>query len=252
MEISPQDKIICAGFSRQPDYYNGASGLTFIAIDSNGEGIELQKSLEFSTEFITQHLTEKSTKKTVRAEEKDKNIGIEHLHARSMILKNDGSIILIGEQYWTGDAGVGGTGNPNSTSTYNDIIVVSISPEEGEIQWSQKVPKRQYNSLLMDKYSSFAQFVVDDNVHFIFNDNSKNLDHKEGSEWKRMNLAHHFVALVSVDSDGNVTRDDLYAGTKNKLLNAKPKIHKQIGENEFLFYSGFRTDNYLSKITFVQ
>jgi hypothetical protein len=125
---------------------------------------------EFEIDFITQNMTEKLKKKTKKREAKGKDVELYQYDLDNIVLKDDGGAILVGEQFFirvvtTTDA----QGNVRTTTHYyyNDIIVISINPK-GEIDWTEKIAKRQHTINDNGYFSSYAMAVNEDKINFIF------------------------------------------------------------------------------------
>lgn len=126
--------------------------------------------------------------------------------------------------------------------------MVSVTPE-GNIEWTEKVPKRQVSSNDSGRYSSYAKVVKGDKVYFIFNDNPKNLNYKGDGKWYAMVPGKSIVSLVEIDSDGRVFRTALPGG-KLKGIIARPKVSAQINESDLLLYAERKSNKNMLKVRF--
>ncbi len=142
-------KFICGGF-----YANGieltfnpfagfqsifnANGLLYLEIAKDGSLIK-EKKFEFSKEFIQQNLNERQ-KKAVEKRESDGKAGILDLYLTNFEIKDDGSVVFIGErqyirkEFWNG---------PQQKQVYHFSNAVAIKVNNGELSWMVKLPKNQ-------------------------------------------------------------------------------------------------------------
>ncbi len=139
---------------------------------------------------------------------------------------------------------------------YNDIIVISIDPE-GQIEWTEKIAKRQHTVNDFGYYSSYALAIDDDKMNFIFNDNIKNLVSSAMTKGKLKGLVYNFsksfkwsvTVLVQLDSDGRQVKEALFNTKEAKFL-IRPKVAKQISNNELVIYGQKKKAERFGKITF--
>lgn len=252
IRANDKGELICGGFLRD-SRHTGTSGAFFARIDLETKDVTHRSVQNFTPEFIAQDLKGGASKKTLNRADKGKSIGISRMLTRSLIQREDGGIMLTGEQYHvsttTTTTANGGTVT-KYTYHYNDIVVVSISPE-GNIKWAEKIPKRQATVNDGGKFSSYTQLIKNDKVYFIFNDDPKNLMYKGYGKLKPMKLNKAFVTLVEVDDDGRVFRENLL-GSKLKGVIAMPKASGQLSADELLLYAERGSKKNMMKVKFLR
>lgn len=180
---SPTGGLIAGG------YYNNGKGKNF---SKNCDGIMTFKMKEDGTisdqfyyeiplELINQYESEKTQKKNNKIEEKGEGAKITDLILKNLQVRNDGSILIIGEQdffivHTSTSMGMGGAMSTRTYYTYhyNDIIVTKINPD-GKLAWMKKVPKQQQGTKGKGGMSyKFFNNASDD--FLVFLDNVKNID----------------------------------------------------------------------------
>ena len=255
--IDENENIICAGFYSELSSF-GLKGSYFLKIDGITQKIITKNFKDFGIDFITQNMTVRQEKKVKkRAEKKKKPIELYEYDLDNIILKEDGGAILIGEQFFirvvtrtTTDA----NGNTTTTTTYyyyyNDIIVINISPK-GEIEWTEKIPKRQITTNDGGFYSSYALTEFDDKLYFIFNDNPKNLFYKGEGKIYNFNKGkkESLVVLVELNMDGEQTREALFS-MKDAEVIIRPKVCEQISKNQMILFGQKKKIQRFAKVTF--
>jgi hypothetical protein len=187
MQIAINDErdIICGGFYSEKGTFS-IKGSYFLKIDGQTQEIKAKSFKEFGIDFITQHMTQRQEKKAKKKAAKGKNIELYEYDLDNIILRDDGGAYLIGEQFFVKVVTRTTTGSNGHTSTstttyyyFNDILVINMSPS-GEIEWTEKIPKRQRTTNDGGFFSSYALSVVKDKLYFVFNDHPKNLFYKAG------------------------------------------------------------------------
>ncbi len=249
--INTDNDIICAGFYSET-YNSGIKGSFFLKIDGDTKQILTENFKEFSFDFITQNMRVKDKLKAKKKEAKGKNIGLAEYDIRDIILREDGGAVLVAEQFFiTQSTYTDANGNTRTTYYYhyNDIIVVNINAE-GQIEWTEKIAKRQTTGNDGGFYSSYALSVTNDKLYFIFNDNGRNLLYNGTGKvegYKRGKDA--VVTMVDIDSDGRQNREALYITVDVKVY-TRPKVCEQISDKEMIIFGQRKKIRRFGKITF--
>ncbi len=253
--ITHHQDIICAGFYSEKGKHS-IKGSYFVKVDGKTKAIKQKSIKEFSADFITQHMSERKAEKTKRKIEKGKDVEMYEYALDELVIREDGGVILVGEQYYVNvvtftSPGPNGIMNTRTTTyyNYNDIIVVNINPT-GEIEWAQKIPKLQMTREDGGFFSSYSMAVVHDKMFFVFNDNPKNLSPKAGK-------SHNFVpgrkestvVLVALDRDGNQKKSPLFMSGDAAVV-IRPKVCEQISENELVVFGQRKKNQRFAKIQF--
>jgi len=205
--------VICSGFYSDKKTL-GISGSYFMKIDNKTKKMSINKYKPFKVNLMTKNMKKSDKNRIEKRAEKDKDIGLQGYYLKLIWHKVGGNITLIGEQY----NGLRPRYNRLNHARYNDIIVVNMSPD-GEVEWTHKIPKRQFavnNKIhgLSHAYSSN----INDKLYFIFNDLPQNLS-LTNSEVPELvngdvvlgNLRQTVVALVEIDESGKKTKRALFS-----------------------------------------
>lgn len=231
--------IICGGFYSEHGKYS-IKGSYFMKIDGESWEIAHESTQDFEIDFITQNMTEREEEKAKKKEEKGKNVELYEYDLDNIVIREDGGVILVGEQFFirvthstTYSNGVAST-TTHYHYYYNDIIAINISPE-GEIEWTQKIAKRQHTVDDGGFFSSYAMAQVDDKLYFFFNDNPKNLGYTGSGKVERMNGKKSVVTMVELDSEGNQERESLFS-YKDAEVMCRPKVSEQIDDRVMVLF----------------
>lgn len=172
-------QMICAGFYSEAKNakYTGdlddASGIFMFKTDKNGEAKNVQ-TYKFPVEVLNQYLTDKDKAKLEKADKADKT-ELTDLQLRQLVVQKDGSIIIVGEQYYMEITRTynGSSWQTDYTGHYNDIIITKIDAN-GKLAWMRKLPKHQRGG--RQKGGLSYQYINSSNNHYlVFLDNIKNL-----------------------------------------------------------------------------
>lgn len=257
MQIAINDKneIICAGFYSEVGTFS-IVGSYFLKL--NGETKELihQSTSEFGLDFITQNLTDREEAKAKRKASKGKDVELFEYDLDEIVLRDDGGAVLVGEQFFirivtnTTFSANGGTSTSSTTYYYyNDIIVVNVNPA-GEIEWTEKIGKRQRTAEDGGFYSSYALSVVKDKMYFVFNDDPMNLHYKgEGKMKNFVGAKSALVVLVTLDSEGKQQREALFSNREADII-CRPKVCEQISDNEMIIFGQRKKTQRFAKLSF--
>lgn len=255
--VENKNEIVCAGFYGMKGAW-AVRGAYVLRLDRSTKTVKHESYKEFDRDFITAFMTEKEEQKaTKRAERKGEELELYEYDLDEIVLREDGGIVLVGEQYYMYTTTVCTT-NQNGGQTcrtvyhyvYNDIIAVSTDPD-GEITWAVKIPKRQHTTNDGGFYSSYALAVKDDKMYFVFNDNGKNLFLTQGQKVEQFDLRgkEALITLVTVDIDGRVTREALLAPEKRDAI-LSPKSCVQTDEARMFIYAQRKKEYRFGTITF--
>lgn len=241
--INSDNDIICAGFFSNELEYN-INGTYFLKINGKTKKIMSSSIKEFDQDFVLENLSEKQEKKAERKLNKGKDIDIPDFDIRSLIVREDGGVVMIGEQYRmyiTTTTTTGANGQTTRTTTYHynydEVLVVNINPS-GNIDWYARIPKYQHTTNDNGRYSSFALMVQDDKLHFFYNDHPDNisLDDKKGKKaiWNKR-AKNTVVMYTTIDNTGKMTRSPMI-NAKDAEMMTKPKVCEQISDYQFVMY----------------
>lgn len=212
---SPQNFLVCGGFfSNGKGDLDDSDGVLAFKIDKQGN-IYDSVSHDIPAEIINQYESAKTKKKNDKKEKKGDVAKISNLLLNDIIVNNDGSLILIGEQYFEVTVtSMGPNGSMSSRTYYNylDILATKIGVS-GELSWMKKIPKSQRGGRGQGGMS-YKYFSANNHHYLIFLDNVKNIDlpidktpalHSDGK-------GGYLTAVKIADSDGSLTKSSILNG----------------------------------------
>ena len=192
---------------------------------------------EFSTEFITEGWSEKEKKQAGKKESRGKGAPVLFSYdIRDSSTLPDGSMVGIIEQYYvrvitSRDSKTGAT-TTNYYYYYNDVIAYKVSPE-GKFEWVKKIIKRQVSANDGGYLSSVAEYITNDKIVILFNDNLKNYDVNgnfvitgKGILPVNYRVGKNCVARVELDvNTGEGARKTFFTRAEEEAM-AVPKLFK--------------------------
>lgn len=249
--------LICAGFYSEKGSFS-IKGSFFLTIDGASKRIKKQSYKEFSIDVLFENLTDRQKKRVERRIEKGKDVELYEYDLDNIIVRDNGGALLYGEQYYvdvvtttqTGPNGVVTT-TTNYYYNYNDIIVVSVTPD-GDIEWVKKIPKRQVTANDNGFYSSYYNFIRDGKVYFLFNDNPENLLEKTEDSKKYKNFTggkNSVVVIAELDLNGNYSKEALFKSADAEVI-IRPKVCSEISKDEVVIFGQRRKTQRFAKLTF--
>ncbi len=242
LAINQKGEMICAGFYTNTDR-SGLSGSYFMRLNPLTKEVITQSLKEFNIDFVTQNFSQKAKKKAKKREAKGKEVGLTKYELDEMVLRDDGGVMLIGEQYFVEVVSYSRQG-PNGMTTmqttnhyyHNDIIVVNINAQ-GQIEWTDKIPKRQHTTNDGGFYNSYLLGARGDKIFIIFNDNPKNLNLAVNPAVGRFatftKQNNSIVTLVALDVEGRNTRMSLLS-LKDEGLLSRPAVSAQVNKSTLI------------------
>jgi hypothetical protein len=243
--LNDDGTIVCGGFFSEKGTFS-IKGTFFMSIDPVTQEIKKQGIKQFDTEFLEEFMSDSKAKKGKELYEYD---------LKKLVLKDDGSAVLVAEQYYVSVVTSTYTNSNGSTSTrttyyyhYNDMIVVSVKPDNS-IEWAIKVPKKQVTTNDGGYFSSFAMQVKDNKIHLIFNDNLKNLTIKDAKKTYNFNGKGSVITLATITSDGEYEKSMLASNASEEII-ARPKVCEQVSNDQMIVYGEIRKTFKLARINF--
>lgn len=188
------------------------------------------KNGELDKKFISQFMGHKKVRK---------NASIYDTYAQESILRQDGGIILLLEQYkdirrdYNTSAQFRSSNSLIDEYYYNNILLLSIHPN-GELHWKAYLPKKQYSQNDNGAFSSYFLFKTKSKLHILFND-----------EISQDNSISHY----SLNGLGKSERDNLL-NTKNLNLRLRFKNALQLSNKRLLIPSEWRGQLKLVRIQY--
>ncbi len=266
--VADDGEIVCAGFYSEKDA-KGMKGSCFFKINPRTKDMTSISTREFDFNFVTANLSERSKMQAKAATEKGDKEREPELFDYSLdklIMRSDGGVILIAEQYYVEERllnnspfgyspyGYNAWSTPYYSSwydpygyrynrnnrradyyyNYNDIIVVNIQPD-GEIASTTRIPKRQVSVNDGGTYSSYTMSIVADKLYFAYNENPKNLDPNRSKTVAETPDKYSIVTLAEVARDGSLKRYPMFSN-KDKGVVTRPKICRQVGRRDMAVY----------------
>lgn len=183
--------MLCSGFYTKGRKAMGAEGVFTFAIGRTG-AVQHVDTIDIPMDVINQNLSERAQRKNEEREQDDKSVGIPNLRMERVLVKDNGGMVLIGEQFYMQQhtSRMGNSTYTYYTYHYENLLVTSISPS-GQLEWMKKFPKRQVTKNASGGGCGISTFETADNLYILYMDNVKN-----------MNLADNKMAETHSDGQG--------------------------------------------------
>lgn len=221
------------------------AGTFFISLDANNLSMSGKNMKEFDREFLLNFMSERKV---------DKDEELSFFTFKEVLLREDGGFFIVAEQdYMYVTTSTDSQGNTSYTYHYvcNELIVLNID-SDGNILWTEVILKKQHTTNDLGKYLSYAMAWTDQQMHFIFNDNPKNVEQfeKDPEKLKVMNNPKKSIAtMVTMSADGKQNRAALFQ-SKDFGTILKPKLNYAMGNSEIIIYGEKGSKYKFGKMTF--
>lgn len=173
----PLDYMVCAGFYSKIRSSNNADGIFLSKVGKDGEVYDVAK-YEIPLSVLKQYTSARTQRKTSKKDKRNK-AEFDELELRNLIIGDDGSIVMVGEQYYVlthTTYSSDGKSRTYYTYHYNDMLITKIDPD-GELAWMKKLPKRQTGR--KGRGGMGYKYLYDeksDSHYLLFLDNFKNME----------------------------------------------------------------------------
>jgi len=184
------------------------NGIRYFQISKQGEILK-SKNVEFPIGLINKYESEFQRDKNEKREEEGK-AGIRDLVLRKFTVNPDGSIFILGEQYYFTQKFNTQTFQMTYQFYYEDLVATKLNAD-GEVLWMQKLPKRQFGT--QGRRGMGIAYLKGNNSHYIlFLDNVKNanIDINTAPAKHTDGKGGYLTAYKIDDITGNYSKYTLY------------------------------------------
>ena len=210
-KLNTNQELVVGGYYSD-NFQNKASGTLLFMLQANGGAISKAAYTPFSKEV----LREMSGKEKGGLDD----FFLEHLH-----LTINGSIVLVGEQYYASryvsTDPTTGRQIVEYRYNYNDIMVC-LMDSSGQHVWNNRVAKRQLTSAVFDSNYSYSFAADTKRLLLTFNDDPENNAPQEGKRRRETSLwsgtKNSVTTQVAIDFEGQQTRRTCVENDTERLL----------------------------------
>ena len=217
--------------------------LTFTFTIENESGDLRNKRLTpFSDSFLRKMIGDRQT---------DKGRGLSDYYLDRLIVRGDGGMVLVGEEFYTVTRTT--TNSQGLTSSYTmyyylDILVVNVGPD-GEVEWYKNIPKRQIGRT--SEFSSYRMMIEGGKLHFLFNDHEDNIASNHKGKLRNFTGSKRGrLGMVTLDAAGNMTSNALVK-SKEVGVYMMPGLSIQYSNKNMLIYAEKRKKYRFGRLTFL-
>ncbi|MBI3519539.1 MAG: hypothetical protein HY062_09320 [Bacteroidetes bacterium] len=227
--------IVIAGYYSDKRNSGGSNGAYIIRLeygDNNSIKNLTTTYCEFPAETLKAYENERTQRK-MEKREKDNNLEAANLVFRNLEFYPDGSMMIIGEEYYmvTNTYYNGRTTYTSYTYFYNDILVLKAD-KNGKTIWCNKIPKQQSGKGYMDL--SYHHHSYNGEDFFLYLDNAKNINlsltetpapHSSG--------LGGYLTCVKIDANGKMTKRSIF-DIRQEHVNIYPRSFESLNGNLIL------------------
>jgi hypothetical protein len=231
---APDGKMMVGGYysSRKT---GSADGAFLLSIDEHTNELNSVKkgTYEFSASVLKQYESRRAKRRIERKDDKDE-AEAENLNFRKMVIGQDGSIEMYGEESYVvvRTYSNGRTTTTTTTYYYEDILAMKIDAD-GNLRWMTKIPKQQQGSAGVGGLS-FKQYNHKGNSYILFMDNKKNLDiTPDESPATHADGAGGLLMAVKIDEAGKTSKAQLY-DVREERVNLAVTDFDEVGNNQLI------------------
>lgn len=257
-KIGNDESIIVSGLVGEG---SGVSGAFYTKYDHKLIEKEFVQ-VEFEEDFITQDWSEKKKEKFEKKRKKAEKKGQKKseptfykYQMRDIIVKPNGSALLLAEQYYVRVVTTTYTdanGNIRTRTTYyyyyNDIIAMNFD-KNGELEWKTIIDKYQVSTNDGGYYSSFFTVQKGNDIHIIYNDRkSETIDTEGMTKSEISKLRRKTVGKdVLINADGEISESKLFEFEEGGLR-IVAKTCQQVDEDVVFLYARGRKGDKIGTI----
>lgn len=244
--MSPEGNLAIGGFYSKDQQFT-IGGTFFFSLDGKTKKALASGLMSFDSEFLRQFMSEKKL---------DQGKELTDFYFDEMIIHDDGSLVMVAEQYFVTEHVVTdpytGVRTVSYFHNYYDIIVIKVN-NDGTIAWANRIPKRQSTSGDNGAYSSYILHDTKDETFIMFNDHHENTEIL-ATDWKASlkvytNQKKSETVVIRVDDSGVMERKSLFNRNSSETI-LKPKLYYHASPEELILYGYFRKAYKFGKLGF--
>lgn len=241
--------LVVAGYysdNKKGTSINGAF-LFKVSYDKDGKIKNIIKSYsDFPKDVIVAEASEREKRKMEKKESKGE-LEINNLKFNKVIFKQDGSMLIIGEEEYVTESSYSMNGKTYTSKTYyyEDIFLLKTD-SSGKTLWCTKIDKDQSGD--KKSFLSFYNYSLNDNDNFIFRDSYIERELVDELPEKKLKNKGTYLANVKVDSNGKLTKSLLYIEEDD--YDIRPRQFESVSENLIVYH--VRSDRKNTKILKIQ
>lgn len=208
-----KDFLVCGGFYSNGKNNNFEDCDGILAFKIKADGTIYDKSFhEIPLEVLNQYESERTKKKNEKKERKGDNAQFSDLELKDLAVNEDGSVVLVGEQYFTiTHTSYTPQGGMRSYTTYHycDMLISKINAD-GTLGWMKKIAKNQVGGSGRGGMS-YKYFNANHHHYIVFLDNVKNIDLSLDKTPAQHTDGHggYLTAVKISDADGTLTKGSI-------------------------------------------
>lgn len=198
--------MICAGFYNKGIDFAAADGILMFKMRKEG-GVYDMYTHEIPLDVLNAYSSNKTKKKNEKKEEDD-DAELPAMVLRDLVINEDGSIVLVGEQYFIKERHT--QKRTYYRYFYYDILMTKIDPS-GNLVWMKRLPKRQVGT--NGRGGMSFKYINSNNIHYVlFLDNVKNhnLSKEEVPAMHTDGQGGYFTSYKINDADGSYVSSSVF------------------------------------------
>ncbi len=233
MSMNDDNQFVVTGIYGVQDI-QGVTGLFHQRMDLKTGAQLLNTYKDFDEDFIKEGWSQQALRKADRREERGMGEAqLQHYQMQDVATLSDGSLLGTMEQYYVE---LQSSADPNTGTSsdryyyyFNDIIAFKINAT-GQFDWIKKIPKYQVSMNDGGPYSSFASYISDSKMSFVFNDSRSNYNASgeflKNSEIHTANYTkkRNVVALAEIDVETGEVERKVFFGRSDISTITVPKL----------------------------
>lgn len=225
---SDSGEVILSGIFAQDNLYN-MGGVYFCKIDVNAADIITEKYHPISAELSLKLLEDGKRKQKLLKKRQGNNVELPYYVLKDIIPINGekSKFLLLAEQIHSMTV-------YGQIKYYHDNVMMFMLDEEGILEWSNVMGKRQQKDNVLI-YSSFKPIVRENKVHLFYNGSSENQFHLTGKLQNAFNASNAFYA-TSINEDGTYVREIVTTAQKLDGIFIRPSLYNWLDDDTIVFF----------------
>lgn len=239
--------IVITGYYSDKRNSNSSNGAYIIRLEYDNKTLKDIKTTycEFPTETLKAYESARSQRKIDKKENKDGSVEASNLVFDKIVFYEDGSVLIIGEEYYviTNTYYNGRYTYTTYTYYYNDILALKAD-RNGKTLWCNKIPKYQSGASTADL--SYFHQTYNNEDYFFYLDNIKNMNLPlTETPFPSGGRGGGYLTCVKIDQQGRMGKSAIL-NMKEEEIRVFPRRFEAVNKN--VIVDRIRSDKYESEI----
>jgi hypothetical protein len=213
--------ILCSGFFIDNSTEKGTNGVFLVKLNGRNGSILTQTTVNFDDE---------------RAAALRASTNVKDLQVRSIFTRGDSGVFVVAEEYVVTPPSYGSGVYFSGTNVEKDLLVSGFN-SKGELEWTKRIIKKQYQVTADQPSNSWAQYIDDNQLIFIYDADKEEINEK--TRKKNPDGVNNTAVLVTSINNAGILQQKTALNNADQKVFLQPGISRRCGKHEMIMFASY-------------